>query len=186
MNKQTIYYFTPQGSESWGESMNRHCAIVPNDEDWICMVEADCMMFPAKWAEEVEWAVASHPEVDVFTAYATRTKRKSEAMYDAERMGERDLVRLYDTAMECWDKNRGRIRIRQQSPAGFFYVFRKKLWMEVPFASRGGDGQMNLHMDILWGKALRSAGKTIANIEALCCVHFYRLNDPDMSDEHLR
>lgn len=181
-----IYYFTPQHHDGWGNAMNSHCAIVPNSDDWICAVEADVMMFPAWWHQEVKAVTEAHPAIDLFTAYATRTKRKSEAMYDKRRMGERDLVRLYETAMECWNNNRGQIIMRQHSPAGFFYVFRRRLWDEIPFPTQGKNGELNLNMDIQWAKRLRAAGKSIAMMKALCCVHFYRLNDPDMSDEHLR
>lgn len=177
-NTMNIYYMTPQGPNSWGAEINRHCSIVPNPHDWICLVEADVMMFPANWHEEVLDMVQKHPDIDVWTAYATRTKRKSEAYYYGDAGCERDMVNLYTHAAHCFEVNRGKYSIRKHSPSGFFYVFRKSLWQEIPFPEQGGHGEKNLHMDILWAKRLRAAGKVVGLMQALCCVHYYRMHAP--------
>jgi glycosyltransferase involved in cell wall biosynthesis len=181
-----IYYLTPQHPDGWGYGMNSHAAIVTNDEDWIVAIEADVMLFPGSWHEELKAMVEAHPEVDVWTAYATRTKRKSEAFFPPDLYRERNLVKLQQAAVAWYHAHRGEWSLRHQSPSGFFYAFRKSLWREIPFETRGANGQKNEHMDILFGKALRAAGKKVGLMKALVCVHYYRMHDEKAGSDHLK
>jgi hypothetical protein len=122
---------------------------------------------------------------DYFTCLATRIACKYMCVGDDAR-NERDLVKLYNIATE---RLKGGIKPKpwnEESFAGYFMMFKKKLWEEIPFPLLGtaniGDNNDQrvckvLGIDTEWARRLKAAGKRIGNLDGLTAVHYYRMGE---------
>jgi GT2 family glycosyltransferase len=180
-----LYCFTPYDKRGLGHAYNEACRIVPGDDDLICIMDADIMLFSEqRWGEQLEQAAAGYPEFDVLTCKATRIFKDSAQQFNSPLREERDLVKLHNAATY-----RGKVLqppvLLEGSFSGFLFTFRKSLWRQFPFPLVGSKGHPILGIDTEWAKTLRAAGKKIGIIPSLLAVHYYRLGAGDKDKSHL-
>ena len=72
-----IYYTVPYDSnKNIGEYYNNFVDIVPNDNDYICFIDADTIFTIPNYGHVIESAIKSYPDVDCFTCYTNRVNCK--------------------------------------------------------------------------------------------------------------
>lgn len=178
------YFFTPYHDAGLGYAYNQCCAIVPNDDDWICLLDADVMLFPSDFGRQIRNAVQHAPQFDLFTCRATRIYKNSQQQYPGPIREERDLVKLHDKALQVSARAEQATEL-SGSVSGFFLLFRKKLWKEIQFPVVGSKGHHILGIDTEWVIRLRAAGKRVGLLNNLLAVHYYRLGTGDQDKSHL-
>lgn len=127
-----IYKFQPfSTTKDLGKEYNAHCSIVPNDDDWILILDYDtCIINPVTY-QVVENAIARYPDTQIFGAMTNRVG------YDRQRLqlemdDNFDMLYHYNKAAEravrfpdeCFNV---------RGLAGFFMLFRKRYWNRHPF-----------------------------------------------------
>jgi len=185
-----IYYFKPYDTRGLGVAYNRHCALVPNATDWICLLDTDTMFFSSqRLQEQLESVITNfHPQFAAFACVANRAFRSSQQQLRHIR-GERDLVKLKQRADWQVVHRQGRVEELKTSLNGQFLFFPKSLWTAFPFAEVGqakrGGGHHILGIDTEWHARLRAAGLKMGLIHSLMTVHFYRMDDEKEQVGHL-
>ena len=187
-----IYYFSPYDKRGLGYAYNSHCALVPEDSDWICLLDQDTMFFSSQRAgEQLEEIVAEHhPRFAAFTTVTNRAYRTSQQQLKHIRQ-ERDLVKLKQRADWQVQHRRGERRVEElRMPInGHLMLFPKWLWKQFPFAEAGSSkkalGHHILGIDTDWRDRLVAAGHKIGLIHSLMVTHFYRMDDPTEKFGHL-
>ncbi len=169
MGDKMIHYFVPYSREGLGKAYNNACRIVP-DGDWICLMDADVMLFPSNFGDIVEDAITRDPEVDVWTCMVTRVSCNEKAVCPGGKRDEdRDLHSLKQKAMNQAKEKAGVVsRLEARTLAGYFLLFRKEFWEKHPFPEGGGV----LCVDTGWSQGLKA---TFGLIEGLLAIHYYSL-----------
>ena len=185
-----IYYFKPYDTRGLGYAYNSHCALVPKDDDWICLMDMDTMYFSSQCIGELlEGIIARHAaNYAAFTSVTNRAYRESCQQLPKIR-DERDLVKLKVAADQQLWKGRHQVTDLTTPLNGQFLLFQKKVWNEFPFAAKGGSkkalGHHILGIDTDWRDRLYAAGKKIGVIRSLMATHYYRLDDAQEMVGHL-
>lgn len=181
-----IYFFTPYDKRGLGFAYNEHCALVPNPEDIIVLMDSDIMLFPSHWGKQIEEVVNNYPQFSLFTCLATRTYKTSEQQYAPELRSERDLVKLKNAADRVAAKRYGQCQELRSGVSGFLMAFRKKLWDEFKFPTTGCNGERNLGIETEWVRNIREHGHKVGLMTGLLAIHYYRLGTGDKDKSHLR
>lgn len=180
-----IYCFQPfSPTKELGRAYNEHCFLVP-DTDWILILDYDCMILDPRSYTIMQKAIDSHPEVEIFTAYASRIG------YDYQRVDPNTLDNtdsiLHHKAIAAqladqWPNGECNTI---QSAAGFFLLFKKSYWLQNPFQPTIMD-KSGRYFD--WNFCLPAMRrKTIRLIRGIYCWHTYRLGQTNVRDgSHLR
>lgn len=179
-----IYYFTPYHPGGLGLAYNEHCALVPNDDDWICITDSDVMFFSSqRMGDQIEEAITRHPEYDVFTCVTNRMCGDQQIRGPIRQ--ERDLVRLKIEADKRTAQYRGQIKTINGFFAGYFILFPKRIWKEIPFPEIGSQGGRILGIDSAWCHTVHQKGKKVGLMLGLMATHFYRLDKGEGDLSHL-
>lgn len=180
-----IYYFTPYSLEGKiGKAYNESCAIVPNDDDYICLLDGDTAFLSVTWGKQIAKAIEQYPHVDVFTCWGTRIGSQKQR-YKGVISDERDVINLKKMVLQCEEENFGKVSIINCEISGLFMVFKKSLWKDFPFAEETEHGTI-LGIDTEWSNRLLKAGKIIGRIDGLLLFHYYRLMEGRKYKEHLK
>jgi hypothetical protein len=185
-----IYYFMPYDTRGLGFAYNRHCALVPEDTDWICLMDIDTMFFSSqRMGEQLEQVITEFgSKFSAFTCVTNRAFRQSQQQLMNIR-DERDLVKLKQRADFQTRTRQGKVEELRTPLNGQFLLFPKSLWRQYPFAEVGrakkAPGHHILGIDTDWRERLYADGRRIGLIHQLMAVHFYRMDDPAELVGHL-
>jgi len=180
-SRPEIYYFTPFDQAGLGVAYNKCCSLVP-DNAWICLLDSDIMLLPSDFGKQIEEVLVKHPEFDVYTCLATRCFTDNTLLSEAA-SNERDLIKLRAHVLERKRTHYGQVKEIPCDITGYFMLFRKSLWKEVPFREvgamcrAGGEkhGGRVLGIDTQWSQELKAAGKRACVMEGVVAIHYYRL-----------
>jgi GT2 family glycosyltransferase len=181
-----IYKFQPFATDKMiGREYNGHCQLVPNDDDWILILDYDCQILCTEAYHVIENAIKRYPDTAIFGALCNRVA------YSHQR-----ITALPDED----DRMRAHIRIAEErtvrfangeamparSVAGFFMLFRKSYWKQNPFQERIYDDKGNL-FDYNFCRHAMKNKLPIRVIRGVYCWHSYRLLKESFKDtSHLR
>lgn len=173
--QEDIYYFVPYHKDGLGVAYNKCCEIVPGGS-WICIMDADVMLFPSRFGDIVQSAIRAMPEVDVWTTMVTRiSNAERKVCPGGQRDEERDLVKLKEKALKHAIDNAGRVSLLETPAlAGYFMLFRKEFWEKNPFPAHSS-GRCVLWIDTHWSMGAKANGAKFGLIEGLLAVHYYSL-----------
>lgn len=181
-----IWKFQPfSPTKELGKEYNAHCALVPCETDWVLILDQDVIILDQRSYSIMEKAIASHPETEIFSAYASRIG------YSFQRLNEygiddndsiRHHTRIAKEQADTWPNGECN---SIQSAAGFFLLFRKSYWEKNPFQKNIYDGDGH-YFD--WNFCLPAMKKgKISLIRGIYCWHSYRLMQENIRDgTHLR
>jgi len=177
-----IYYFTPFDRRGLGWAYNSCAATVPHSDCWICFLDFDVMLFPSSVGIMIEDTISKFGKYyDYFTCLTNRVLADWMCV-GGKASGEHDLVKLYQLAISRMEDFGTHVSPWTQGFAGYFMLFRKRLWEEIPFpvsAEAGGKQCRVLGIDTEWHRRLEAAGKRMGCIDGLTAIHYYR-----MAEEH--
>jgi hypothetical protein len=186
-----IYYFAPYDTRGLGHAYNRHCALVPNDLDWVCFQDIDVMFYSTqRMGEQLEAAIKDyHPQFSVFTAVTNRSSLGCRQQQLDKVRDERDLLKLKERADYQTEHFKGKVENMHSPFSGHFFLFPKWLWKAFPFAEIGASpaapGHNILGIDTDWEYRLRKAGHKFGLMYGLMATHYYRMDDKQEHVGHL-
>lgn len=175
-----IYHFnTLFSGTSIGEYYNACCRIVP-DEDWICLWDADVLIFTtfANYNLYLDEAIAENPTVKLFSCLTNRVTNHNQRFWPILDANNDILVHRW-RAEQLWNETRSMKRTAQKL-AGYMLLFSKKTWQEVGGFNESGiacvDTEFSLRCHDRYGDAMVLCGMYV--------FHYFRLAENE-SPRHL-
>lgn len=180
----TIFYFTPYSvNKELGVAYNESCAIVPNDNDWICLMDGDTIFLSPTYGKHIADVIETHQDYDFFTCLTNRTGNKRQRL-NGIIDEDSDLISLKRKVLERERDHYNQVVQLHQHISGHFMLFRKKLWNEFKFPTITKKGTI-LGIDNDWTQSLLDNGKKLGIIEGLVLIHYYRLTNGRSDKRHL-
>lgn len=174
-----LYTFVPYSTEkNFGGAINKHCELVPNLDDWICIRDGDACNLTPDWGHIIQEAIDQYGhEYKLFGCWTNRLNKTSKqlvkGMYD-----ERDMKAHYLYAEWLGQEPTGITPTKKVT--GPFMLFQKRTWLEA-----GKFKEFDKTFDSKFSKAVK--GK-IGLINRLYMFHLYRIwvdGDPSREVKHL-
>lgn len=182
-----IYEFTPSGEgdnyKDYGTVLNRHCQLVPYDEDWIIIRDQDTFYFPdTNYRRIIREASIKYSDTGIFGAYTNRIGLKWQL--HGELANEDDnIMNIHKEAIER--KEHGSECEEVNKPiAGFFMMFKKGTWKSVKF-NEGDMGNSDVLFDWDFSQRVLGMGLKTRLIKGLYLFHFYRMQKDIRCTNHI-
>jgi len=170
-----IYTFIPYSEKrppDVGEAYNRVMELVPNDDDWACIIDHDAMFTRKSWFHQLTAIVKKHPEYDCFVAKTNRVGcpwqhigalQNSDDIEEHKKLGKKMQEEQYDEVINA-----------PASPpfSGFLVLVRKRTWSKVKFGF-GYDGLAGV--DNEFHKRLVKAGFRVGLMLGVYLYHYHRV-----------
>lgn len=180
-----IYYFTPFIKNNLGQAYNHYCNLVPNDDDWITMMDGDIMQLHLDWGEKWSSIIENNSDAGIISCVTNRIGcplQKIGSMFN-----ETSLVKHRNFAKQLFDKYQYSVQKINISPnyssccmSGFFFSFKKSTWKAV-----GGFNNGTLNVDTnFFKKVIRHKPCYIA--QGFYVLHYYRLLEGKDFKQHLK
>jgi GT2 family glycosyltransferase len=181
-----IYKFQPFATDKLiGREYNGHCSLVPNDDDWILILDYDCQVLCPEAYQVIENAIKRYPDTAIFGALCNRVAYSHQRITSLP--DEDDRMRGHiETAIDFAERYRSGEAVPARTVAGFFMLFRKSYWKQTPFQERIYDDKGNL-FDYNFCRHAMKNKLPIRVIRGVYCWHSYRLLKESFKDtSHLR
>jgi hypothetical protein len=191
---KTVYYFTPASADkNFGRACNLHCESVPNDDDWICLRDADTTFLTPDYSKIIEGIVAQHGhKYDLIGCYTNRIGLNYQ-QHNGILSEDTDIRNHINIAKMLQDKYGTEVSTLNKNIAGFFLLFPKKAWKEHKFeeglyvTKKDYDGKTRTGYIDYWFSNYFARKKRVGIAKGLYVFHVYRLFAPNrMYQEHLR
>lgn len=177
-----IYYFTPYQHKNLGAAYNHYCSLVPNDNDWITIMDGDIMQLHLDWGEIWETILTNNDNAGIVTCRTNRvapsnTFQLCDDMFDNNNIIEH---KLYATKLLNQFRYETKDIINSSFMSGFYFSFKKSTWRLV-----GGFAEGMLDIDKQF---------FLSVIKHLPCklalgyyvVHYYRMYEGHQYMNHLK
>lgn len=175
------YYFAPFDTEkNIGRSHNRHCAIVPHNDDWICVTDSDVLFLLPDTKRQIEDIIRKHGnDYQVFGCLTNRIAG-SHQQYDGFESNT-DIMFHKAIALKCQNERYDQIEETDVNIAGFLMVFQKKIWEAYRFSDN------SIRFDSEFTDKVKAAGGRLAVMHGVYVFHDYRLghDNPAYYIKHL-
>ena len=176
-----IFHITPYLPGDIGKGINDTISVLPEDS-WICLRDIDTMFLLPEQPAWLESIVRSNPDFDVLGASCNRLGSTYQ-LFNNERSEDPNILHHIEIAKRAhleWGNSIEEVPT-DAILAGFFLLFRKSLWNEIPFEER------SIQFDIIFSKALHANNKRLGLLRGLYLFHTYRLgnDDPRKAVSHL-
>lgn len=183
-----IWKFKPFTTDKtkFGQEYNSHCELVPNNDDWILILDYDCMILSPMAYQVIETAIKRYPNTLIFGAYANRVgltgQRLSGPIID-ENDSIKHWQKMANERAEFYKD--GECKEGAKLCAGFFLLFRKSYWLKNKFQDTIIQPRTGFFFDYLFS---RPAGKQngIRLIKGVLCWHSYRIDKNVKDKSHLK
>lgn len=184
-----IYKFQPfSTTKELGAEYNAHCQLVPNDDDWILILDWDVMLLLPCQYELMESAIKLYPDTDIFGAWTNRIGYQHQRLNLTTRRfesGQNKNVNISDhiaTAIYMWRQwPKGQCH-DAPTIAGFFMLFKKSYWLKNKFQNEIINARGRL-----FDKQFCQSAKHMRIISGLYVFHQYRITQDNWRDQsHLK
>lgn len=180
-----VWYFNPgRGDKNLGRAYNEHCALVPNDDDWICMTDGDVMQINEFWPAQIEDIIRRNQGYALISCMTNRLGLKHQLPNGLS--NDPDVLNHYKISKEHFDKYYDQVVPSIRPTAGLLMLFPKRTWNRVKFEegltkAKGMFVDARFAMDVLQKK-----GK-IGIAKGLYVFHYYRFHHESIRDfSHLK
>lgn len=181
MEQINIYYFTPFSLEKkLGKAYNDYIKLVPKDNDWICLLDADTCFLTPNYGKQIHDIVQKNQHIGMFTCVTNRVFNKQQCYENY--ISENDSMRNHRTiAQYIQDNWYDEIKILPRDISGFLMLFQKGTWKDVKGFSEEGV----LGIDTDFSFKILNSGRKIALMKGVYIFHYYRLVEGIEYKDHL-
>lgn len=168
-----IYYFGDAYDlkGNIAEAYNRHIDLVPNDEDWCVVADADFMFLTPRYGEVISEYLRRYPEYTLWTVYTNRVKCRPQLI--KEMFFEDRMSKHREKAVELYENKRYSVKRLHRVISGYVMIFKKKDWKRL--GKFRGEGLYGI--DTRFSRDVLIRGERIGLMEAVYGMHYYRFND---------
>lgn len=162
-----VYYFTPFYEKNLGLAYNKYCELVPNDDDWITLMDGDVMQLNMNWGQIWEKILNQSQDAGIVTCLANRTFCK--AQLAPKMFTVQDILVHRLMAKRLFNMNGYSVHILNQKITGFFFSFKKSTWKKV---GKFIDGVLAIDYD--FSQKVLDIGMDIRVATGFYVFHYYR------------
>jgi len=167
-----IYAFQPYDQEgNLAKAYNKHVELVPNDDDWIVLRDADFMMLTPEYEKVMLEMVNLYPEYKLWTCYTNRVKAKPQIIKELYSEPRMDVHR--NKAIELYNTKRHSVKEIGRVISGYVMMFQKKTWKAC--GKFRGNGMFGI--DTRFSHDILKKGWKIGLMEGVYGMHYYRFNE---------
>lgn len=182
-----MYIFQPFSLDKskHGITLNAHCNIVPNDEDWILILDYDAMILSPKTYHVIQQAIENNPGTKMFGAMTNRIGLHSQL--HGKEPDQNDSIKHHIRIAESMaDKfPNGECKLGMVV-AGFFMLFQKSYWKEVGGFQEPIQNDNGLLFDLAFSRPAKE-GSCINIIKGAYIWHSYRIMKSNWANkDHLK
>lgn len=178
-----IYYFAPFDSDkNIGRSHNQHCALVPNDEDWICITDSDVLFLLPDTKKQIEDVINKHgKDYQVFGCLTNRIASHHQRICFPDLFEESDIRSHKHLAAMAKQLMYSEVRSTDINVAGFLMIFQKKTWNKYKFSDN------SIRFDSEFTDKVKADGGNLGIMQGVYVFHDYRLGheNPTHYIDHL-
>lgn len=177
-----VYYFTPYATDKdLGSVYNQYASIVPDDEDWICIMDADTCFLTPDFGHVIQSIIDQHPDTGLFTTYTNRVGNLDQC-YQGEISSNSNILHHRKLAKEISVSHKDKVKELRKIISGMIMIFKKSTWRQI-----GGfpENKGILAIDNRFSKRILQHGLKIKLIESIYLFHFYRLDTGIKNKDHL-
>jgi len=168
-----FYHFnTLCADKNIGKYYNQCCNIIPHDDDWIGIWDADILGFftVTNYAEFLEKSIIKYPEVKLFTCVTNRIGTHKQRV-NREQDTNPSMKYHRNIAAKRFKEFHFTIRTNLRTCSGFFMLFQKSTWKAV-----GGFPEKQMTgIDTEFTRAITNNGWKIGVLDGMYLMHYYRL-----------
>ena len=176
-----IYYITPYLTGNIGKAINEAIAVLP-DDSWVCLRDTDTMFLLPDQPSMLEELIMSNPPFDVIGATCNRLGSGYQ-LFSNQINDDPDILNHIEYAKIAREYHKTNVEeVPFGTPlAGFFLLFRKSLWNEIPFEEK------SIQFDLIFSRTLHEKGKRLGLMRGMYLFHIYRVcqTNPQRSIHHL-
>lgn len=185
MSKIKIWYFVPGcGQKKLGQTLNDHCGLVPNEDDWICIRDNDVAFLHPFINKQIEDILEKHGKYySLFSCLTNRLGLSHQLPYGL--MEDADVLKLNKAAQYHFDNFYDVIENSISPTAGLFMLFQKKTWDRTKFID--GICEKGLFVDHQFSSAILRNGLKIGICKGIFAFHYYRMHQENVAEhKHLK
>jgi hypothetical protein len=176
-----IYYFTPFIKGNLGEAYNHYCNLVPEDDDWITVMDGDIMQLHTNWGEIWKQVLLNNNEAGIVTCLTNRATKDNIDQVCLDMYDETDILKHKTFANHILKHNSGKIKkMTNLFLSGYFFSFKKSTWKQV-----GGFNDGILHVDKKFYLKVKAI-KDCVVAQDFYVLHYYRMLEGSSFTDHLR
>lgn len=178
-----IYKFQPfSTTKELGKEYNAHCAMVPNSDDYILILDYDAMILCPETYKVIENAVIHYPDTAVFGALCNRVAYHHQRIHP---ISENDSIKQHiKIAKERAAQFPFECELAK-SIAGFFMLFKKSYWEQTPF-QESIINEFGYLFDRHFCLHARRSNLPIRVIKGAYLWHSYRIDKSYRDQSHLK
>jgi hypothetical protein len=181
--KPQIWYFVPgAGDKNLGAALNRHCELVPSDDDWILIRDNDTAFLHPFINRQLEDIVERHGrDYHLFSCYTNRIGLDHQLPYGLS--ANPDILHHRVLAEKHYAEHYAEVITSSKPLAGLFMLFQKKTWRAHPFEQGLADGDF---IDFRFSNGLLKKGYRLGICTGIYMLHYYRMHQKDQREhQHL-
>lgn len=179
-----VYFFTPYSfNHDIGKAYNDYVKLVPNSDDWICLVDGDLMFLQSDFGHQLQEIIDLHGnDVGLFTCLVNRVGTLKQCYQD--RISEDpNIISHRKIAIQLAKEKRTSIKYIPNPISGHLMLFKKSTWESI-----GGFPEERgiLSVDNTFSNRMVRNGLKLAVMEGVYCFHYYRLMEGRTDKSHLQ
>jgi len=178
-----VYYFTPYSIEkNLGEVYSNYMSLIPNDDDWGCLLDADTMFLTPNFGHQIQDIINKYQNdnVGLFTCYTNRIGNL-EQCYRGQISEDSDIKNHKKIALEIQKSNYDKVKPLNHFISGHLMIIQKKVWKTLEFDKKG-----LLAIDNKISYRVLRNGYKILLMEGVYIFHYYRLIEGRLDKSHLK
>jgi len=171
-----IYTFIPYSPDlkkyNLGAMYNKFMRLLPNDDDWACLIDHDVMFTRKNWYHQLMDIIKKHPDYGCLTGRTNRIGCSWQKVRELENSNNIEEHKRLGKELQdkFWDEVEDRTNDMLMS--GFLMLVKKSVWKEVPFREvyeRDGMAGVDNHFH----EDLKNKGYKIGLMKGVYLYHWY-------------
>jgi len=185
-----IYYFTPYSTErNLGKAYNNYMRLLPSNEDWACLLDADTMFLCNDFGNQINDIVNKYPDTGMFTCVTNRAGYEDQR-YNGVFSYESDICKHKEIAIECKKKYYCDLKEINSHINGHLILIKKSTWLKVGGFSENTIRDENADSNLLGlddniSRKILKENLKIMLMKGVYLFHYYRLVEGVHYREHL-
>jgi len=157
-------------------------SLLPNDDDWGCLMDLDTMFLTSNVGHQLEEIVKKYPNTGLFTAITNRVGLK-EQCYRGNIDNDPNILNWKRVAKQLQENKWMEMRELKHPISGHLMMVKKSVWKAV-----GGFPEVGkiLAIDNSFSKRVLDHNLEIQLMEGVFVFHFYRMDKNITDKTHLR
>lgn len=164
-----------------GKAYNNYIRLLPNPEDWACILDLDTMFLTPDVGHQIENIIKQHPDTGLFTCITNRVGNLNQCL-NGVISEDPSLLNLRRIALQVQQEKRNSVKEINEVISGMMMCIQKKTWQEI---GEFPEGRAILGVDNLISKKILAHQKKILIMEGVYLIHFYRMDTGKHDKSHL-